>query len=157
MPLSETISQMPEWKRKALALWPDLCDYLDEEDTLYVLFWELRSRCVDAHQAGNGEQLAKIYDYAEWCLNQQEEDVWNPAGVAFYEHLADTPETREGIPRWLMPEVYQQVRGLLHHWLGAEEFAKIEQEYQAQHPTWHAPVSSRQAVQEQLKRYRNST
>lgn len=149
MPQSEAMFDTPEWNRKAFALWPDLQDYLDEDDTIYTLFFELSSRCHEAYRAGDTQQLTRIYDYAEWCHNQEEKDIWNAAGVAFYKHLVDEPETREAIPRWLTPELYEQLRGLFHYRLGTDEFAILEQAYQAQHPAWNASVSAHHAAQEQ--------
>jgi hypothetical protein len=41
--------------------------------------------------------LEKIYGFADWCASQKEKELWNAAGVAFYEHLADSNRTLEAI------------------------------------------------------------
>ena len=102
------MSALPEWKRKALDLWPDLYEYVDEDQqNINFAFFELLPRCQEAHQRADEHELKRIYGFAEWCLDQPHQELWNAAGVAFYEHLVDRPETRAAIPRWLKPHAYQ--------------------------------------------------
>ncbi|WP_205301058.1 DUF7674 family protein, partial [Paenibacillus aceris] len=58
-------------------------------ETIYDVFQTLSDMVKEAHHRGDVEQLKKIYEYAEWCSNQRAEDLWNAAGVFFYEHLVD--------------------------------------------------------------------
>lgn len=127
---------MTTWQQKALELFPDLQSDIEEPDAnIYTLFFELLPRCETAHVAGDTLELQKIYGYAEWCSFQQEKDLWNAAGVAFYEHLVDEPLMKEQIPLWLSPEIFEQVSGLLEWRMGPAAFALLKSRYMKHHPT----------------------
>jgi len=101
---------MTLWQQKALELFPDLQPDIEEDDAnIYTLFFEILPRCLVAHVNDDTEELRKIYGYADWCFHQEEKDLWNAAGVAFYEHLVDEPLTREQIPLRLTPEIFAGV------------------------------------------------
>jgi hypothetical protein len=51
--------------------------------------------------------------------------MWNAAGVSFYEHVADYPETRGEIKRWVKQEIYKDIPGLLEYRLTEKEFREI--------------------------------
>jgi len=84
---------------------------------------------VIAHQENDNEKLKRIYDFAEWCLNQKEKDLWNAAGVSFYEHLGNYKETLEEFPKWVKPEIYVQIKGLLELRLEEAYMKKIDKLY----------------------------
>jgi hypothetical protein len=133
----DTAPTMPEWKRKALAMFPDLRDELDEEDaSIYTLFFELLPRCHEAHKNGDIRfELPRIYAYAEWCFHQTENDLWNAAGVAFYEHLIDEPETQEAIPEWIKPDIFEGISGLFEWRLGSVAYQELQDRYRRLHPS----------------------
>jgi hypothetical protein len=123
-----------EWRRKALELFPDLQEELQEDIergdlTTYGLFSRLLTRCVQAHRDKNTEELKKIYDYAEWCLRQPAKDVWNAAGVSFYEHLSDYKATRKEMYLWVKPDVFAEVAGLLEFMMGEKKSARLKKQY----------------------------
>lgn len=81
---------MSVWRRKALKLFPELrLELHRKEYNTYQLYFDLLPALRDAHKANDLDSLKKIYGFAEWCILQNEKDLWNPAGVAFYEHLFD--------------------------------------------------------------------
>src|SRR5438132_11252436 len=99
---------MSAWRRKALQLFPELQVELNDSDySIYMLYFELLPKVREAHKQGDEEMLAKIYGYAEWCLHQHSEDLWNAAGVAFYEHLLEGSKKSRWpmILSWLSPSV----------------------------------------------------
>ncbi|MCA1595908.1 MAG: hypothetical protein LC772_05745 [Chloroflexi bacterium] len=123
-----------DWQQKALDLFPDLRPDIEEDDaSIYTLFFELLPRCEEAHGRGDIEELKKIYSYAAWCSQQEEKELWNAAGVAFYEHLVDHPLMREQIPLWLSVEIFGKVSGLFEWRLGPEEFTLLKTRYMEQH------------------------
>jgi hypothetical protein len=126
---------MAVWQQKAIELFPDPRSEIGIPDaTIYSLFRRLLTRCIAAHSAGNTPLLEKIYGFAEWCLAQHEEDVWNAAGVSFYEHLVDQPETIDQIPAWLSPDVFVTVSGLFEWRMEPHSFASLINKYCAAHP-----------------------
>ena len=126
---------MNTWQQKALDLFPDLRSDIEEEGaTICTLFFELLPRCEAAHVAGDTLELQKIYSYAEWCSLQPEKDLWNAAGVAFYEHLVDEPLMKEQIPLWLSPQIFEQVSDLLEWRMGPASFALLRSQFMEHHP-----------------------
>lgn len=118
---------MSSWRRKVLTWFPDLRSEADEPDfNIYSVFFELLPRVREAHQAADTLSLQRIYAFAEWCLRQQAKELWNAAGVAFYEHLFDShrplwPE----IVQWLSPKVVADCMGLWECRLKAEELVEV--------------------------------
>jgi hypothetical protein len=119
---------MAAWRRKLIALFPDLRAVVCEADyTTYSAFFDLLPRCRDAHTRSDIAELSRIYGFAEWCLNQKSEKLWNPAGVCFYEHLFDSSSSlwSEIIP-WLSPAVIASCMGLWESRLSNEEMRLLE-------------------------------
>ena len=100
---------MASWRRKVLALFPDLQPAAQRpNNSIYTVFFELLPRVREAHQEGDAEMLRRIYGFAEWCLEQKAKDIWNAAGVAFYEHLFDSHRSLwSQFVRWLSPRVVE--------------------------------------------------
>jgi hypothetical protein len=100
---------MSAWRRKALAMFPDLRNQLQsEERDLPSLFNELEDVAELAHQSKDSETLRRIHGYAEWCLRQGG-DLWVHAGMGFYENLFMRVPWDEIVP-WLSPFVVDQIR-----------------------------------------------
>ncbi len=109
---------MSVWRRKALELFPDLRRALQKPGySIYQLFFDLLPMVDVAHSESDEDMLRRSYGFAEWCLAQK--DLWNAAGVAFYEHLFDGDELdwAERV-RWLTPNVIRDVWGLWELVLG---------------------------------------
>ncbi|CAN5830849.1 hypothetical protein BH10BAC2_BH10BAC2_21690 [soil metagenome] len=121
---------MSTWRRKAIDCLPELRnEFEDKEISIYTVFTELLPATVEAHKTNNTEQLKKCYDFAEWCFRQKEKDLWNAAGVSFYEHLGDYEETLHAMPRWIKPDIYIDVRVLLELRLSEKELQKLDGRY----------------------------
>ncbi len=118
---------MANWRRKVLALFPDLRREAERPDfNAYSAFFELLPRVRTAHESGDTETLRRIYGFAEWCLSQPAKELWNPAGVSFYEHLFDGHRSLwPDIVRWLSPRVLADCRELWEYRLTPEEMAEV--------------------------------
>jgi hypothetical protein len=100
---------MATWRRKALILFPMLAEDLnDREYSIYSLYFDLLPMSREAHDRKDDAFLESIYGYAEWCLSQQTKDLWNAAGVAFYEHLFDCRKHWKRVVPWLSPTVIDE-------------------------------------------------
>lgn len=118
---------MSVWRRKAADLFPELKrDLNDKEFTIYMLFTDLGAWTREAHEADDNDRLRSIYGFAEWCLSQKAKDLWNAAGVSFYEHLVDVPRLWPKVVPWLSRKVIEQVRSLWEFRLGPAEYAKFD-------------------------------
>lgn len=97
---------MAVWRRRALEQFPQLRRELNGGGyTPYSLFADLKPMFRLAHDEGDNELLRRIYGFAEWCAQQKAKELWNPAGVSFYEHLFDYPDYSERVISWLSPFV----------------------------------------------------
>jgi hypothetical protein len=121
---------MSTWRRRAMEVFPDLRSEIEAADaTIYSVFFELLPRCRNAHARDDTCELEKIYGFADWCARQKAKDLWNAAGVAFYEHLADSNRTLESIPRWVRRAIFEDIAGLLEMRVGAERVAELRRQY----------------------------
>lgn len=121
---------MSTWRRKALEQFNDMRIEIQHKDTtIYMLFFELLPRVRDAHTNNDIEKLKKIYEFAEWCGNQKSQELWNSAGVAFYEHLVDSEITFEAIPYWVKPNIFNDVKALFKHRLSEMKYMELVKKY----------------------------
>ena len=115
---------MAAWRRRALESFPELHAELNTRDfSTYDLFRELVRSAHDAHESGDEARLVSIYGYAEWCFDQKEKALWNPAGVSFYEDLLHGRGwgLRRQIMRRIPPRVIRQVWALWERYYSAEQ------------------------------------
>lgn len=94
--------------------------------SIYEVFFELLPASREAHKTGDIEALHRIYGFAEWCFEQKAKDLWNAAGVAFYEHLFDGGQSHWAeIVKWLSPKIVKDCWSLWEHQLSAEKLAEV--------------------------------
>jgi hypothetical protein len=104
---------MASWRKRAIDLFPELRQDLSIKDySLYQLFSDLLPRVEQAHADGDEELLRRAYGFAAWCAAQKAKDLWNAAGVAFYEHIFDRWNQRQAVVPWLSPQVIADSWGL---------------------------------------------
>jgi hypothetical protein len=121
---------MSVWRRKAIECLPECKKEFEQPGTsIYDVFIELWAILIKAHRENDKPRLQQLYGFAEWCLGQKEKELWNAAGVAFYEHLGDDKETLEAIPQWIKPEIYKRIDGLLEARLDEKTFKWIDSHF----------------------------
>ena len=106
-------------------------DFENNGTSISDVFMELLPAVVEAHKTNDTNKLLKIYGFAEWCFNQKHKDLWNSAGVMFYEHLGDYEETRKDMSKWVKPSIYKDIKGLLELRLDDKTIKKIDEIYKA--------------------------
>lgn len=117
---------MAAWRRRALEAFPALRRELNRRDySLYTLFGDLRGLLWEAHDTADDDMLRQIYGFAEWCLTRREKELWNPAGVSFYEHIFDRRRSWVTVIPRLSPEVVYQVQGLWEWRLPPAELQEV--------------------------------
>ena len=124
------------WQVLARALLPEIFRVLfaDEQwnpgcsDSLMQFFFVLTPVVKQAHLSRDEEFLFRVHAFADWCMRQPEQEIFNPAGVAFYENLFDDRPHDEAIS-WISPTVFADIEELLGFRLGAERFAKVKAAY----------------------------
>ncbi|SFM61997.1 hypothetical protein SAMN05428949_0198 [Chitinophaga sp. YR627] len=122
---------MSVWRRKAIECMPENRTELQDPGTsIYGAFIDLLAATKIAHQQKDTAKLKSCYAFAEWCFSQREKDLWNAAGVSFYEHLGDHAITLQEMPRWVKRSIYMQIRDLLVFRLGEDAVKQIDKRYQ---------------------------
>jgi len=138
---------MSNWRRKVVALFPDLRGEVQRRDfSIYRVFFALLPMSREAHELVDTETLLRIYGFAEWCFEQRAKDMWNAAGVAFYEHVFDGPRRHwPEVVRWLPPRVVAGCWGLWEWRLSEDDVAEVRRLLaQCRHPLHHqARLSTR--------------
>ena len=119
---------MAVWRRKALEAFPELRQQLNRRDyNTYDLFRDLVALAHDAHEAGHEARLDAVYGFAEWGVERNEKDLWNPAGVSFYEDLFHGRgwDLRRQIMSRISPRVLRQVWGLWEGRYSEQQFRDL--------------------------------
>jgi hypothetical protein len=131
---------MSAWRRRALEAFPDLRASVESSDTtLMLFFFELGGEAARAHRIEDERRLDAIYSFAEWCARQPEEELWNPAGVGFYEHVFDEPDIRERVAPWLPEDIRAEHEGLWKLMLNPKDFAAVKRMLRRISPTKRTP------------------
>lgn len=129
---------MEDWQTKALELFPDLREKIEEQSTPMGLWIELTIALghIYEEQPHIDEQIAKFYDYAAWCFKQPrtesaETDLSTAVAVCFIEHIPLHPGTSDDVYRWMSVESFDGFENLFRYHLSDEEFKKFSAEFHA--------------------------
>ena len=117
---------MSAWRRKAVLLFPELKADAKDWTSAYQLFFDLLPFVMDSHRLRNEDALFRVYGFAEWCLHQKSKELWNPAGVCFYEHLFDEQNKWDDVIPWLSPSVVKECMGLWQARLSDVKFEQLK-------------------------------
>ena len=125
------------WRMLAKALLPQIYEQFDADgirdgDGLMQFLFVLLPATRNAHRSGDEWVLFSAYAFAHWCMAQPEKELWNAAGVAFFEHLFDdlAPET---VVPWIAPKALSEIGPLVEFRLGVARMREIEKAYSKRH------------------------
>ena len=117
---------MSAWRRKAIALFPELAEDLPPgQDARREFFWQLSLRAAEAHKNRDEAALRRIHGFAEWSLHQSE-TLWRDAAIGFYEDLFATVPWEQIVP-WLSPFVIDQVKRTWALGVGGERAGELDE------------------------------
>tara|TARA_R110002096_G_scaffold173781_2_gene348273 strand:- start:465293 stop:465667 length:375 start_codon:yes stop_codon:yes gene_type:complete len=120
---------MEDWKNKLIELIPEEREEWESEFSIYLAFGTIRGLVEDAARDSNDDLLGRCFAFAQWCFDQEEKDLWNSAGVSFYEHLADDPSVERIVHRFVKRKTFEDIRGLIEVMGKAGAAKRIEQRY----------------------------
>lgn len=125
-----------EWGKEAFNNFPELADRFDFVESPYSLWIELRFAFDEAYKEPRNESLiSRIYAYADWCCAQPEgataeDDLGSCVVVCFYEHIPESPEALEDMPRWFKLSDVHLMKETFSYMVGEEGFQRILLAYQ---------------------------
>lgn len=124
---------MAVWRRRALALFPEWkSEFHEIADSPYSLFWTIRAQTYEAHRSGDRDFLRRAYGFAEYCSNSTAKQLWNSAGVSFYEHIVEERDLWDSVALWICPDVKKDVEALWELSLASEELDEFQSLYAIQ-------------------------
>jgi hypothetical protein len=120
-----------EWGKEAFNRFPELLDRFDQIDSPYLLWLELTEAFKQAYRTPRNEDLiTRIYAFADWCGSQPEgttteNDLGSCVCTCFYEHIPESPEALEDMPRWFSRSDVLLMKPIFSYMVGEEGFQKI--------------------------------
>ncbi len=120
-----------EWGREAFERFPELIDRSDFVESPYDLWFELTEAFQKAYKAPRNEDLiSRIYAYATWCCLQPsgaaaEDDLGTCVCACFYEHIPESPEALEDMPRWFSRSDVLTMKEVFSYMVGEDGFQRI--------------------------------
>lgn len=125
-----------EWGRQAFNRFPDLIDSFDLVNSPYDIWIELSAAFRNAYKSTprNEDLISRIYDYATWCCSQPEgataeDDLGTCVCTGFYEHIPESAEALEDMPRWFSLSEVLLMKEIFSYMVGEEGFQRILRAY----------------------------
>jgi hypothetical protein len=120
---------LESWRAKAIELFPDLRDLIEEEPSALSLWIELYlvlARIYDQDPIDE-HRIRKIYDYASWCFAQPETgsrdtDASSGVAVSFVESIPLNQRISEDLHRWMSLETFDGCENLFRFHLDEKQF-----------------------------------
>jgi hypothetical protein len=126
------------WQAKALELFPELREKIEEQSTPMGLWIELPFALDDLYeeQPLNDERIGKFYEYAAWCFEQPrtdsaETDLSSAVAVCFIEDIPLHKRIAADVYRWMSVGSFHGFENLFRYHLSDEEFKKFSAEFNA--------------------------
>jgi hypothetical protein len=125
-----------DWGKEAFNRFPELIDRFDSVDSPFALWFELRDAFTESYRAPRNEDLiSRIYAFADWCCVQPsgttaEDDLGSCVLVCFYEHIPESPEALEDMPRWFKLSDVHLMKETFSYMVGEDGFQRILLAYQ---------------------------
>jgi hypothetical protein len=128
---------LENWRTKAIECFPELKEKIDRNQTGPLGLWDdLFLALVNAYeqQPVNEELIARIYDYAGWCLGQPQTgevqtDPSNAVAVGLIENLPLNKVVLEDLYRWVSVETFRGCESLFRYHLGDEEYRSFSVQF----------------------------
>ena len=128
---------MEDWRAKALESFPDLQDIVKEEQGGPIGLWiELFYKLTRAYdeQPSNDDLIRRIYDYADWCLNQPSTgdattDPSSAAAVGLFESIPLNQNVSEDLHRWISVEQFEGFENLFRYLQSDEEYLRFTDKF----------------------------
>ena len=129
---------MEDWQTKALELFPDRRELVEEQPNPMSLWIELTIALEHVYEENplSDDRIGKFYDYAAWCFKQPRTesaatDLSTAVAVCFIEHIPLHHRISDDMYRWISAESFEGFENLFRYHLSDEEFKKFSAEFRA--------------------------
>ncbi len=122
---------MSLWRREALARFPELHrEIADASGTsmLWLKLWNSLFKPAYEEDPLDDETIARVYNYAHWCLTHRSIEVRTAVVICFYEDLLDNPEVSRDLPRHLTQTDFDML-GSAWEYGTKRDFADLRKEF----------------------------
>jgi hypothetical protein len=121
--------ELESWRAKAIELFPDLKDLVEQEPSplsLWIELYLVLARIYDRDPVDE-DRIRKIYDYASWCFAQPETgssdtDASSGVAVSFVESIPLNQRISEDLHRWMSVETFDGCENLFRYTLDEKAF-----------------------------------
>lgn len=103
---------MSLWRREAIERFPELHREIADADRVGWAWFELWHGLVKPgyeKEPPDTEIIARVYDYAYWCLGHPNTDVRTAVILDFYEMLPTDSRMWRDMPRWISQEDFDML------------------------------------------------
>ena len=122
---------MSQWRREALARFPELHREIADASSISILWSDLRNGLLEQSyekDPPDDEVIARVYDYAWWALEHRNSDISNSVIVDFFEFLASEPCVWRDMPRWISQEDFDML-WFVWEYTTKQKFADLRKEF----------------------------
>ena len=122
---------MSLWRREALARFPEMRREIADAEGLHLFWFEINYRLFEpayASEPSDAAIIARVFDYAHWCLTHRSIEVRTAVVLGFYEDLMWKSKTRQDLPRWISQDDFDML-GFAWEYATKEKFADLRQEF----------------------------
>ena len=117
--------------REALERFPELHREIADADSVGWVWFELwygLFKPAYEKEPPDSEMIARMYDYAYWCLDHHNVDVRTAAILDFYEMLSSDNRMWRDMPRWISPEDFDMLH-FAWEYSTKRDFADLRREF----------------------------
>lgn len=122
---------MSLWRREAITRFPELHREIADADSVgwaWFELWYSLFKPAYAKEPPDNRVIARVYDYAYWCLRHRNIDVRTAAILDFYEMLHEDSRIRADMPRWISQEDFDMLH-FVWEYSTKQDFADLRREF----------------------------
>lgn len=123
---------MSEWRRQAMATFPDRVGILQRTTSLNDLWFTLLQDIQEAYRSTpqNAALIERIWTFAAWCFApSRHQTVRNAVAVSFYEHLPHLGPARRDMPSHLSRQAFDELLPAFRTTLTVPELASFIEDF----------------------------
>jgi hypothetical protein len=137
-----------DWLTKALEIFPELGEEIQRTEGGPIGLWSNLYFALEKayrEQPVNESLIARIYDYAAWCLRQPdtrdvESNLPNAVAGGFIESLPLDARVSDDLHRWLSLETFEGCKALFRHHLSEEQYQELHRHFLSRREQYSGPT-----------------